>query len=510
MTLTGKNFIAGERVSSAEQFNAKDATTGEFLEPPFAIASDADVAEACCKADAAFDEFKDMPAQARATFIDAIADTIADTGDDIIDRAQKETALPRPRLEGERGRTVGQLKMFANQLRTDDVHDKRTIASDPNRAPIPQPKLDFRRVGIGPVAIFGASNFPLAFSVAGGDTASALAAGCPVVVKGHPAHPGVSEYVAKAILNVIEQFKLPAGIFSLVHGGIETGQALVRNDYIKAVGFTGSRRGGKAIIDLAAQRLEPIPVYAEMSSINPVIFAPGALAQRAESLAEAFVGSLTLGVGQFCTNPGLIIAIEGNDFDRFKASAISALSQVTPVPMLTQEIKLNFERCVSALRNNAAVSEVSSDNDSTDSKGASGVLFETTAHAFINDRTLQDEVFGPAAVIVRCKDEEEVAAIMKAIEGQLTASLHLQEQDEDDISFASALRPVLERKVGRLIVNGWPTGVEVSPAMVHGGPYPATSDVRTSSVGTIAIERFLRPVCYQDFPSALLPETFRT
>ncbi|HEX2284170.1 MAG TPA: aldehyde dehydrogenase (NADP(+)), partial [Mycobacterium sp.] len=366
---------------------------------------------------------------------------------------------------------------------------------------LPRPDIRQRSIALGPVAVFGASNFPLAFSVAGGDTASALAAGCPVVVKAHDAHPGTSELVGRAVTEAVQACGLPAGTFSLLYGyGPELGTALVIDPRIKAVGFTGSRSGGTALVAAAAARPEPIPVYAEMSSINPVFLLAGALANRGADIGRGFVASMTLGSGQFCTNPGLVIAVDGPDLDAFVAAARDALSQTSPTAMLTPNIAERYRNGVDTLGKEADLVARGSTGDAPTTCRAA--LFSTGAARFLSSDTLQGEVFGASSLIVRCTDGDEMRDVAARIEGQLTATVHADEADYDE---ARRLLPVLELKAGRILFNGWPTGVEVGHAMVHGGPYPATSDSRSTSVGARAIERYLRPVCYQDVPKALLP-----
>jgi 2,5-dioxopentanoate dehydrogenase len=377
----------------------------------------------------------------------------------------------------------------------------------PDRTPVPRPDLRLRKVPLGPVVVFGASNFPLAFSVAGGDTAAALAAGCPVIVKGHSAHPGTSDLVAQAVVAAVAACDLPPGVFALLNGNSRgLGAALVAHPHVKAVGFTGSRAGGLALLKIANERPEPIPVYAEMSSINPVFLLPAALATRAEKLGQEFVGSLTLGVGQFCTNPGLAIALDSADLERFIAAAAAALSQVAPGVMLTSGIYSAYQTGVQRLLEHDKVVLLARGAETQGRNCGHGALFAVRARDLLQHAEVMNEVFGASSVIVRCADEAELFAVAEHLEGQLTATLHLAAQDE---ALAGRLVPVLERKAGRLIANGWPTGVEVAHAMVHGGPFPATSDGRSTSVGTLAIERFLRPVCYQDFPDSLLPHALR-
>jgi alpha-ketoglutaric semialdehyde dehydrogenase len=503
------HFLIGARaVARDATFSGYDPSRGEQIAPAFSISTAEDVAEACRLAAEAFDAFRDTDPDQRARFLETIADNIDALGDALVARAMQESGLPQARLAGERGRTSGQLRLFATHLRRGDWAGVTFDTPLPDRAPLPRSDLRQRRIAIGPVAVFGASNFPLAFSVAGGDTASALAAGCPVVVKGHPAHPGTTRMVADAIRDAVAACGLPEGVFSLVQGPAnELGAVLVTDPRIKAVGFTGSRGGGLALMKLAGERPEPIPVYAEMSSINPVILFPSALAARGEALAKAYVGSLTMGAGQFCTNPGIVIGIAGPDLDRFVATATQALEQAQPQVMLTKGIHAAYDNGVSALEANPSVETLARGAEGTGCTLGRAALFIADADRFLADPSLAHEVFGASSVVIRAKDMAQIATLIEGLEGQLTATLQI---DEGDYETAAPLVPLLERKVGRILANGWPTGVEVSTAMVHGGPFPATSDPRSTSVGTAAIERFLRPVCYQDLPDALLPKAVRS
>lgn len=501
--ITGDLLIGGESLAGGSRtLRAVDPATGQSLEPAFAVAGEAEVARAAELAAAAFDSYRETDPETRARFLETIAANIMELGDALIARAVAETGLPRGRIEGERARTVGQLRLFAEVVRRGDWLDARIDHAQPARAPLPRSDLRLRQIALGPVAVFGASNFPLAFSVAGGDTASALAAGCPVVVKGHPAHPGTGELVGRAVQDAVAACRLHPGVFALVLGAVETGSALVADPRIQAVGFTGSRRGGLALAAIAAARPHPIPIYAEMSSINPVFLLPAALAARSEALAQGFVQSLTLGAGQFCTNPGLLFALDGPDLQRFIGQVEGLLAAAVPAPMLTPGICQAYEAGVQALIDNPAAMLVARGGAADGPTRAPAALFVTDAAAFAADPHLSDEVFGASSLVVRCPDAGALALAAEALEGQLTATLQL---DEADIPIARRLMPVLERKVGRILANGWPTGVEVCDAMVHGGPFPATSDSRSTSVGTLAIRRFLRPVCYQDLPAALLP-----
>ncbi|HEY0315347.1 MAG TPA: aldehyde dehydrogenase (NADP(+)) [Sphingomonas sp.] len=506
--ITGAILIGQQDVPGTELFQAIDPSTGAILEPGFASAGSRDVEQACALAEAASDRFAMVSPEERAGFLEAIADAIAGIGDALIVRAMQETGLPRARLEGERGRTIGQLRLFAQVLRQGDWLDATIDPALPDRQPLPRPDIRRMNVALGPVAVFGASNFPLAFSVAGGDTASALAAGCPVVVKGHPAHPGTGELVARAVQQAVKACGLPEGVFSYLPGpSIELGGALVADPRIKAVGFTGSRGGGLALVKTAAERAEPIPVYAEMSSINPVILLPGALDASAEQLGSAFVQSLTMGAGQFCTNPGVLIGIAGEALDRFAAAAAEALSASQPATMLTPGIHASFERGVDALERHSTVEVVARGCVGDGINQARGALFRAEAEGFLADTTLAHEVFGSSAILIRCRDLDEVQRVIASLEGQLTITVMMAEADQPHVA---GMLPLLSRKAGRILANGWPTGVEVGHAMVHGGPYPATSDGRTTSVGSLAIARFLRPVCFQQLPDAVLPAALKS
>lgn len=502
MTLTGTMLIGQHSIpGSREAIRAINPATDIALEPAYAGGTAEHVEQACALAWSAFDSYRETPLAARAEFLESIANEIEALGDELIERAMAETGLPRPRIQGERGRTCHQLRTFARTVRAGEWLDVRVDSAQPDRQPLPRSDLRQRQVPLGPVAVFGASNFPLAFSVAGGDTASALAAGCPVIVKAHNAHAGTSELVGRAVAKAVQHCGLPDGVFSLLYGsGREVGIALVCDSRIKAVGFTGSRSGGIALCQAAQARPEPIPVYAEMSSINPVYLFPAALTARGEALAQGFVASLTQGAGQFCTNPGLVIAVAGQALDHFIDNAANLLQRSAAQVMLTPGIFKAYEDGVSALAKQAHVAGKGLAAQGPNQGQAH--LFVTHAQDFLANHSLQAEIFGAASLIVQCANADEVRRVSEHLEGQLTATLHL---DDDDLESARALLPTLERKAGRLLVNGWPTGVEVCDAMVHGGPFPATSDSRTTSVGTAAILRFLRPVCYQDFPDGLLP-----
>jgi len=501
VTITGENFVAGERRGSAGTWHAHAAASGEPFGEAFAAAGAGDVADACAAAASAQPVYAALPLSERAAFLRLVAEKIDELGATLTQRAMKETGLPEARLNGERGRTVGQLRLFADEVENGAWQQLRIDHADPARTP-PKPDLRLRMVPLGPVAVFGASNFPLAFSVAGGDTASAFAAGCCVVVKGHPAHPGTSELVAGAITEAVAEAGLPGGVFSLLGGTEHTlGETLVTDPRIAAVGFTGSRGGGLALMRHAAARAVPIPVYAEMSSVNPVTLMPARLEEAAEDLARAYVGSLSLGAGQFCTNPGIVLAVESDALTRFLIAAKDALADVGGQTMLTTGIHKAYTEGAERLAARSGAELVGLGGEAPGTCGRAQV-YSVSADAFLADEDFEEEVFGPASIVVRCADLDQVAAVLSGMEGQLTTTLHMAEADHEA---AAALLPVLEKLAGRIIANGWPTGVDVTHAMVHGGPFPATSDGRTTSVGTLAIERFLRPVSYQDMPEALLP-----
>ncbi|PLU82421.1 aldehyde dehydrogenase (NADP(+)) [Sinorhizobium medicae] len=496
MTIIGNLLIAGsEKRGTNGEFHGIESATGNPLPVSFGGATPEDFERAASKAWAAFQLYRETDLE-----------SVESIGDSLIVRAMAETGLPRGRLEGERARTLGQLRLFAKEVRDGRFQELRFDGADPSRKPAPKPDLRLRNVPLGPVAVFGASNFPLAFSVAGGDTASALAAGCPVIVKAHSAHPGTSELVGRAVQRAVARANLHPGTFSLIFDtGFEAGQKLVADPRIRAVGFTGSRRGGTALMEIASRRKQPIPVYAEMSSINPVILFPDALKNRAREIASAFVASLVLGAGQFCTNPGLLLALDGADLDTFTQTAAELLAEISAQPMLTPSIAKAYSDGVAKLERHPEVRSIASGKTGSAYEGAAA-LFETSAEAFLAHHELQDEVFGAAGLIVRCRNLAQLDEVVDALEGQLTVALHIDDGDQEAVT---SLIPKLELLAGRLLVNGFGTGVEVSPAMVHGGPYPATSDGRSTSVGTLAIYRFLRPVSYQDFPVILLPQALQ-
>ena len=508
--LQGTSLIAGARgARGGRTFIAANPAAGTVLAPEFHEALDAEVAQAMEAAAVAFDDYRNRPAAQRATFLERIAHRIEELGDALIERAHAETALPVPRLVGERARTCGQLRLFAQVVREGSWVDARIDTALPDRQPAPRP--DIRRVlkGLGPVVVFGSSNFPLAFSTAGGDTASAFAAGCPVVVKAHRAHAGTAEMVGMAIALAVADCGLPAGMFSMLHGGGTTiGMALVRHAATAAVGFTGSRTAGRALFDAAAARERPIPVFAEMSSLNPVFLLPQAMQAGAESIAQGLFASFTLGVGQFCTKPGLVFALRDPATDRFVA-ALTKLVDGAPVgTMLTAEIRAAFEKergHVMSIEGVSRLAQTSAVAAAAKTQAGPSVAV-TDARHFIATPALATEAFGPFSLLIRADSMDEMVACARALEGQLTATLQAA---PGDLAQAADLLDAVERCAGRVVINGYPTGVEVSPAMNHGGSYPATTDMRFTSVGTAAMLRFARPHCYQGYADELLPPELR-
>lgn len=502
LDLSGNHLIAGHWSGGTARFQTSPASGPARA---FASGTPDDVDRAVTAAERAFRTYGWLARADRAAFLDRIADAIEARADAITEIGTEETGLPVARLEGERKRTTGQLRLFARHIESGGHLDRRVDPALPDRAPMPRPDLRLVQRPVGPVAVFGASNFPLAFSTAGGDTASALAAGCPVVVKGHPAHPGTSEIVAAAVAEAVHALGLDPGVFSLIQSdGIDVGTALVRHSLIRAVGFTGSLRAGRALFDLCAGRPEPIPFFGELGSVNPVFLLPSALGARGGEIAKGWAGSLSMGAGQFCTNPGVLVALDNPDTDAFLTAAVAALKETPAQTMLTDGIAAAYRKGRDRLGSTAPVKTVLA-SDCLDRTVAPDIL-ETTAAAWLADPDLGHEVFGPLGLLVRAGDAEQMVAVAESLSGQLTCTLQM---DRDDRRLARNLVPVLERKAGRLLANGFPTGVEVCDAMVHGGPYPASTNFGATSVGTLAIRRFLRPVCYQDMPADLLPDDLR-
>jgi len=503
MQLHGRNLIAGEiSDGTGPAFRGIEPASGRELESPFREAGDADVDRACRAGAEAFADYRSRKPENRATFLREIASQIEALGEDLIERANRETALGVERLRGERGRTMSQLRMFADLIEEGSWVDARIDRAIPDRKPLPKPDIRRMRIPMGPVAVFGASNFPLAFSVAGGDTASALAAGCPVIVKAHPAHPGTSELVAGAIAAAAKQASMPAGVFSMLHGrDPHVSVALVTHPSISAVGFTGSLGAGRALFNAAAARPRPVPVYAEMGSVNPVFLLPGALAQRGREIAEGLKQSVTLGVGQFCTKPGVVVALHGSAARQFIGTASELMRSAPPGALLHAGVHTSYLRGVKEVSAVPGV-QVASAAPSPQRMQAVPTLFTADAQTFLAHYRLREELFGPSTVVVTADSREQMLQIARELDGHLTATIH---GTPDDLRDFAELVDVLRERVGRLIFNGFPTGVEVCPSMQHGGPYPATTDSRTTSVGTAAIERFVRPICYQNFPKEALP-----
>jgi NADP-dependent aldehyde dehydrogenase len=500
IAVLGHHYIGGRRIATGvPALRSYDARTGDFHPIAFYEATSGDVGAAAQAAQEAFPIYSGLSAAVRAAFLEAIANEIDGLGPEFITEVSRETALPATRLEGEQKRTTSQLRLFANALRRGDFYGARIDRAMPERKPIARVDLRQYRIGVGPVAVFGASNFPLAFSVAGGDTASALAAGCTVVVKAHPSHMVTSEHVANAIERAIAKTNMPAGTFNMIYGA-HAGALLVQAPQMKAVGFTGSLIGGRALFDLVQSRPEPIPVFAEMSSVNPVFVMASALEQRGHEIAVELAASVTLGCGQFCTNPGLVLGLRSPAFDRFLQDLSKAMAAVPPQTMLSSGTCGNFREGLARLR---ALEGVEILTASEGNGGIGGHLLIAERDALFDiERALEEEVFGPLTVVVALDNEADMLEFARSMRGQLTATLLCA---NSDLPTHMPLIRLLEQKAGRLLFNGYPTGVEVSDAMVHGGPYPATTDARGTSVGTMAIERFLRPVCFQNYPDNCLP-----
>jgi len=499
------NHIGGQRSGKGEAcLRSTDASTGELLPFAFYQATVAEVDEAAKAAEAAFQIYRSSSPSDRAEFLDAIAAELDELAEDFIKFVTRETALPPERIQSERARTSNQLRLFAEVLRRGDFLGARIDNALPERKPLPRADIRQVRMGIGPVAVFGASNFPLAFSTAGGDTASALAAGCTVVFKAHGSHMVTAEYVAAAVERAAERTGMPAGVFNMIYGN-RVGEDLVKHPAIQAVGFTGSLRGGRALCDMAAARPQPIPVFAEMSSINPVILLPNALKARGATVARELASSVVMGCGQFCTNPGLVIGIKSPELDAFIGILAEHIDNEGAQTMLNAGILQSYENGLRALSTHDGIEKLSCHTQAGGQ--AHPHLFKANISLLLQgDHILQEEVFGPTTIIVEAEDSSQLYNALQKLSGQLTATMIA---DEGDVAEFASLVPLLEQKAGRLLLNGYPTGVEVSDAMVHGGPYPATSDARGTSVGTLAIDRFLRPVCYENYPDSLLPDALK-
>ncbi|MBV8863859.1 MAG: aldehyde dehydrogenase (NADP(+)) [Acidobacteriaceae bacterium] len=505
MDIHGKNIIGRERSGAGhETFRSYNPRQGAPSGEIFHAASEEEIKRAGDLAGDAAAKLLNLSAEETAAFLDTVQEEILALGEDLLHKADEESALGLERLRGERDRTVNQIKMFSNLVREGSWVDARIDTPQPDRKPVPKPDVRRMLQPLGAVAVFGASNFPLAFSVAGGDTASAFAARNPVIVKAHPAHPGTSELVGDAIARAVEKRSLPSGTFSMLHGmKPEVSIGLVTNPNVKAVAFTGSQRAGRALYNVAAQRPEPIPVFSEMGSVNPVFLLPSVLANHAEAVAEGVYRSVTLGVGQFCTCPGLMFAVEGEGLQKFEDHLAKQTEQGIPGTMLNAAVAKGFgsefdkAASVPGVRVTIALRE----SDPQKTEGRPGVL-TTEAQTWIKHQELHEEIFGPATVVVRCGSQAELLECASALEGTLTATLH---GTPEEIESSRELLSVLNRKAGRLIANGYPTGVEVGFAMQHGGPYPASTDPRFTSVGAAAIYRFARPLCFQNFPDPALP-----
>ncbi|HEY1804304.1 MAG TPA: aldehyde dehydrogenase (NADP(+)) [Terracidiphilus sp.] len=507
--LHGVSIINGASQSgTGAPFHGVDPSTGAKLEPVYRCALIADLNRAADLAEEAFVVYRKLPGRERAHFLRSIADGIEAIAPELVERAHRETALPEARLKGESARTINQLRLFAQVIEEGSWVNARVDPAQPERKPLPRSDIRSMLIPLGPVAVFGASNFPLAFSVAGGDTAAAFAAGNPVIVKAHHAHPGTSEMVGQVIARSVRECGLPPGMFALLFGaGSEIGAALVDHPKVKAVGFTGSLSAGKALMQRAAARPEPIPCFMEMSSVNPLFVLPEALKTRGAQIAAGLFGSFTLGVGQFCTKPGLIYLPRNADADALVAAVKALVEKASPSPMLTEGISKSYRSGIAGRQSHGSVNTVAQAScDGASNMHAAPALLEIAASGLLANPELSTEVFGPAALVIRYDSREQLVELAGAIEGQLTATLH---GTDADLAAFTDLIAILERKAGRLVVNGFPTGVEVCHAMVHGGPYPATSDSRATSVGTYSIYRFVRPVCYQDFPQSTLPDELK-
>ncbi len=508
--IKGNSIIGFSDASEGtESVKAVDPSTGNEIEPPFVSATSNEVEKAADLAHTAFLVYSKKSGVERAAFLNEIATQIEALGDTLTQRAMQETGLPEARIKGETGRTTGQLRLFATVAEEGSWAQARIDTAIPDRAPLPKPDIRSIQRPIGPVVVFAASNFPLAFSTAGGDTASALAAGCPVIVKAHSSHPGTAELIARAVQKAAQKTGMPGGVFSLLFGGGRSvGSALVSHPAIKAVGFTGSTAGGTALMKVASERSEPIPVYAEMGSVNPVILLPNAISSQSENIANGLHISATMGVGQFCTNPGVVFVKQGPEGDAFIKTFVQKMKETAAQVMLNATIRSAYCEGVNHLKNNSRV-KTHVANVEQQSNGAclgATAVFEADGATFLEDESLSHEIFVPGTTLIRWSNKEELLKLLESFTGQLTGTLHAT---EEEFSEYSEVISILERKVGRIVYNAFPTGVEVCHSMVHGGPFPATSDGRSTSVGTHAITRFTRLIAYQDSPQFLLPDELK-
>lgn len=504
MKVLGEMLIGQQSVRGTEAvIYALDPVRNEPLTPMFGGGGKAEVDRACHLAAQAYESFSKTTPQARAQFIESIAENLMALGDGLVERVMAETGLLRARVEGEQARTAAQLRMFASYVREGTWRRATIDSADPYRNP-PKPDLRLHKIAIGPVGVFGSSNFPLLYSVAGGDTASAFAAGCPVVVKAHFSHLGTSELVGRAIQAAVAQAGFHEGVFSLLMGsGNTVGELLVDHPAITAVGFTGSEAGGMALVRRGQERRPPIPVFAEMTSINPIFLLPSAQSRRGVEFAKSFIHQMVAGAGQMCLKPGLIVAIEGDGYLELRAALHEAISTENASTMLSPGIHSNYSREVAKHSAHSDVSMLGQGEAPPNELGAQACIFEAEASALLKDNSLTDEMFGPAAMLVRCTDAEELLSLARHLGGQLSMTIQMESEDLD---LAKNLLPILEKRTNRILANGFSNAVEISDAMIHGGPFPATNDSRFTSVGTLAIDRFLRPVCYQNLPTALLPK----
>ena len=502
--ITGKNYIGNTQSAKGNTtYTTFNPQKNEENETVFTEATSEEIDLAVKAATEAFKTYRNTSGAEKAAFLNAIADEILALDDELIQLYISESGLPEVRAKGERGRTIGQLRMFADLVAEGSWVDARIDPAQPDREP--NPRVDLRKmlVPIGPIVVFGASNFPLAFSTAGGDTASALASGCPVIVKSHPMHAGTSELVAAAVVKAVEKTGMPNGVFShLNSSGIEVGQQLVQHPNVKGVGFTGSIRGGRALLDLAAKRDEPIPVFAEMGSINPVVLLPKTLEANAQTWAKTYASSITLGTGQFCTNPGLILGVKSKSLTTFIETLASEIEEIAPQCMLHPNIHQAFQKNKAQAQTQNQVTTVANVTQTVTENYAQQAIITVDGKTFIKNKTLHEEVFGPFSIIVACENVAALEQVISSLGGQLTGTIIAE---KDELSTHQNIITSLSEKVGRMIFNGVPTGVEVVPAMQHGGPYPASTDSRFTAVGQDAIKRWVRPFSYQDFPNELLP-----
>lgn len=506
--ITGKNIIGN---SHSAQGNVTYTTFNPKLNidnpHTFVEATNAEIEEAVSLAHEAYQTFQKTTGKEKAKFLRAIADEIMALDQELIDRYMSETGLPEGRAKGERGRTIGQLTMFADLVENGSWVDATIDTADLDRTPIPKQDIRKMLMPLGPVVVFGASNFPLAYSTAGGDTAAAFAAGCPVIVKSHPMHAGTGELVAIAIQKAAQKTGMPNGVFSnLNSSGIEVGVQLVEHPKVKAVGFTGSIKGGRALLDLASKRPEPIPVFAEMGSINPVLILPDALQNRGEQLAKTYAKSITLGTGQFCTNPGLILGLKSDLLTNFIQTLSENILEIEPSCMLHPAIMNNYESNKSQALAQSGLKVTSEYQNDVATNHARQTISTVSGKTFLANPTLHQEVFGPFSIVVQCESVEELHQIIQQLEGQLTGTIIAE---ENEIQHYPQLIEALRNRVGRIIFNGVPTGVEVCPAMLHGGPYPASTDSRFTAVGIHSIKRWVRPISYQSWPNHLLPDELK-